>query len=95
MNDPNQGLPPAQAQPVQPQAHPAPAPPAMPLVPPPLLPAVPLVPPVLALGPGHILDGTYPAHTKQYYKATALLDSTERFDRQPGKIRLFLAHVED
>ena len=36
-----------------------------------------------------------PAHMKQYYKATAPLDSMEGFDGQPGKIRLFLAHVED
>ena len=33
--------------------------------------------------------------TKQYYKATSPLDSTEKFDGQPNKIRLFLAHVED
>ena len=89
----------AQVQPVQPQAHPPPLPPAVPLVPPPPLPpAAPLVPPVFTLAPGHndhILNWTNPAQSKQYYKATALLDSTERFDRQPGKICLFLAHVED
>ena len=28
-------------------------------------------------------------------RATAPLDTTELFDRHPGKIRLFLAHVED
>ena len=32
---------------------------------------------------------------KQYYKATSPLDSTEKFDGQPNKIRLFLAHIED
>ena len=51
-----------------------------------------------ALAPGrndHILDWTNPAHTKQYYKATAPLDSTKKFDGQPNKILLFLAHVED
>ena len=87
----NQGQPPAApvqvqpAQPAPPQAQPAP-------------PAAPLVPPVFALTPGcndHILDWTNPAHTKQYYKATSPLDSTEKFDGQPNKIRLFFAHVKD
>ena len=107
MNDPNQGQNQGQppAAPVQaplvlpapPQAQPAPLPPAGPLVPPPLPPAVPLAQP-FALAPGcndHILDWTNPAHTKQYYKATSPLDSTEKFDGQPNKICLFLAHVED
>ena len=69
----------------------------MPLVPPPPPPAVPLAQP-FALAPGrndHILDWSNPAHTKQYYKATLPLDSTEKFDGQPNKIRLFLVHVED
>ena len=91
MNDPNQGqnqgqpqaapmqpppvLPaPPQAQPVQPQ-------PAAPLLPPPPPPAAQAAPP-FTLAPGHndhILDWTNPAHTKQYYKATSPLDSTEKF----------------
>ena len=84
----NQGKPQVQAQPAQPappQAQPAP-------------PAAPPVPPVFTLAPGcneHILDWTNPAHAKQYYKATSPLDSTEKIDGQPNKIRLFLAHVED
>ena len=93
MNDPNQGQnqgpPPAAPQappvlPAPPQAQPAPPPPAVPLVPPPPPPAVPLAQP-FALAPGHndhILDWTNPAHTKQYYKATSPLDSTEKFDGQ-------------
>ena len=99
----NQGQPPAapvQAPlvlPAPPQTQSASPPPAVPLVPPPLPPAVPLVQP-FTLAPGHnhhILDWTNPAHTKQYYKATSPLDSTKKFDGQPNKIRLFLAHVED
>ena len=104
MNDPNQGQnqgqPQAasvQAPPVlPPQAQPAPPQPAAPLLPPPPPPVVLAAP--FALAPGcndHILDWTNPAHTKQYYKAMSPLDSTEKFDRQPNKIRLFLAHVED
>ena len=92
MNDPNQGVPQVQAQPAQPQAHPAPLPPAVPLVPPPPAAAVSLVQP-FTLAPSrndHILDWTSPAHTKQYYKATALLDAMERFDGQPSKIYLSL-----
>ena len=53
MNNPNQGFPLAQAQPAQPaqpQAHPAPLPPAVPLVPLPLPPAAPLVPLPLRYG---------------------------------------------
>ena len=106
MNDPNQGQnqgqrPAApQAQPVlpaPPQAHPVSPQPAVPLVPPPPPPAVLLAQP-FALAPGcnnHILDWTNPAHTKQYYKATSPLDSTKKFDGQPNKICLFVAHVED
>ena len=107
MNDPNpgqnQGQPqaaPVQAPPVlsaPPQAQPAPPQPAAPLLPPPPPPAA-LVAPPFALAPGrndHILDWTNPVHTKQYYKATSPLDSTEKFDGQPNKIHLFLAHVED
>ena len=99
----NQGQPPAApvqvppVPPAPPQAQPAPPPPAVPLVPPPPPPAAPLVQP-FALAPGrndHILDWTNPAHTKQYYKPTSPLDSTEKFDGQPNKICLFLAHVED
>ena len=77
-----------------PQVQPAPPQPVAPLLPPP---PPPVVSP-FALAPGrndHILDWTNPAHTKQYYKATSPLDSTEKFDGQPNKIRLFLAHVED
>ena len=105
MNDPNQGQNQGQPQaapgqaplvlPAPPQAQQAPPQPAAPLLPPP--PAVPVAPP-FALAPGcnnHILDWTNPAQTKQYYKATSPLDSTEKFDGQPNKIRLFLAHVED
>ena len=107
MNDPNQGQNQGQppAAPVQvppvlpgpPQAQPAPLPPTVPLVPPPLPPAVPWAQP-FTLAPDrndHILDWTNLAHTKQYYTATAPLDSTEKFDGQPNKICLFLAHVED
>ena len=107
MNDQNKGqnqgqppVAPVQVPPVQrapPQAQPAPLPPAVPLIPPPLPPAVPLAQP-FTLAPGHndhILDWTNPAHTKQYYKATSLLDSTKKFNGQPNKIHLFLAHVED
>ena len=103
MNDPNQGqnqgqpqAAPVQAPPVlpaPPQVQPAPPQPAAPLLPP----AAPAAPP-FALGPGHndhVLDWTNPAHTKQYYKAMSPLDITEKFDGQPNKIRLFLAHVED
>ena len=107
MNDPNQGqnqgqpqAGPVQAPPVlpaPPQAQPAPPQPAAPLLPPPPPPVAPAAPP-FALAPrrnDQILDWTNPAHTKQYYKATSPLDSTKKFDRQPNKIRLFLAHVED
>ena len=83
--------------PAPPQAQPAPPQPAAPLLPPPPPPVAPAAPP-FALAPGrndHILDWTNPAHTKQYYKATSPLDSTKKFDGQPNKIRLFLAHVED
>ena len=109
MNDPNQGQNQGQPQaaPVQPppvlplpQAPPQaqPAPPALPpvLTPPPP-PAAPVATP-FALAPrrnDHVLDWTNPAHTKQYYKATSPLDTTEKFDGQPNKICLFLAHVED
>ena len=102
MNDLNQGqnqgqpqAAPVQAPPVlpaPPQAQPAPPQPAAPLLPPPPPPVVPAAPP-FALAPGrnnHILDWTNPAHTKQYYKATYPLDSTEKFDGQPNKICLFL-----
>ena len=109
MNDPNQGQNQGQPQaaPVQPppalpgpqappQAQPAPPvlPPVLPLPPPP---AAPVATP-FALAPrrnDHVLDWTNPAHTKQYYKATSPLDATEKFDGQPKKIHLFLAHVED
>ena len=109
MNDPNQGQNQGQPQaaPVQPppvlpgpQAPPQaqPAPPVLPpVLPPPPPPAAPVAIP-FALAPGrndHVLDWTNPAHTKQYYKATSPLDSTEKFDGQANKIRLFLAHVED
>ena len=83
--------------PAPPQAQPVPPQPAVPLVPPTPPPAVLLAQP-FTLAPGcnyHILDWTNPAHTKQYYKATSPLDSTEKFDGQPNKICLFLAHVED
>ena len=109
MNDPNQGQNQGQPQaaPVQPppvlpgpQAPPQaqPAPPVLPpVLPPPPPPASPVAIP-FALAPGrndHVLDWTNPAHTKQYYKATSPLDSTEKFDGQANKIRLFLAHIED
>ena len=107
MNDPNQGqnqgqpqAAPVQAPPVlpaPPQVQPVPPQPAAPLLPPLPPPAAPAAPP-FALAPGrndHMLDWTNPAHTKQYYKATSPLDSTEKFNGQPNKIRLFLAHVED
>ena len=109
MNDPNQGqnqgqpqAAPVQAPPVLPatpqvQGQPTRLQPAAPLLPPPPPPAAHVAPP-FALAPGcndHILDWTNPAHTKQYYKATSPLDSTEKFDGQPDKICLFLAHVED
>ena len=107
MNDPNQGqnqgqpqAAPVQAPPVlpaPPQVQPVPPQPAAPLLPPPPPPAAPAAQP-FALAPGrndHILDWTNPAHMKQYYKATSPLDSTEKFNGQPNKIRLFLAHVED
>ena len=110
MNDPNQGQNQGQPQaapvqpppvlPVPPQAPPQaqPAPPVLPpVLPPPPPPAAPVATP-FALAPGrndHVLDWTNPAHTKQYYKATSPLDSTEKFDGQPNKIRLFLAHVKD
>ena len=111
MNDPNQGqnqgqpqAAPVQAPPVlpappqaPPQVQPAPPQPVPPVLPPPPPLAAPVAPP-FALAPrqnDHVLDWTNPAHTKQYYKATSPLDSTEKFDRQPNKIRLFLAHVED
>ena len=107
MNDPNQGQNQGQPQaapvqqppvlPTPPQVQPAPPQPAAPLLPPPPPPAVQAAPP-FALAPGcndNILDWTNPVHTKQYYKATSPLDSTEKFDGQPNKIRLFLAHVED
>ena len=107
MNDPNQGQnqgqpqpAPVQAPPVipaPPQVQPASPQPAAPLLPPPPPPAAPAAPP-FTLAPGcndHILDWTNLAHTKQYYKATSPLDLTEKFDGQPNKIRLFLAHVED
>ena len=106
MNDPNQGQNQGQPQaapvqpppvlPVPPQAQPAP-PVVPPVLPPPPPPAAPVATP-FALAPGrndHVLDWTNPAHTKQYYKATSPLDATEKFDGQPNKIRLFLAHVED
>ena len=84
--------------PTPPQVQPAPPQPAAPLLPPPPPPpAAPAAPP-FSLAPGrndHILDSTNPAHTKQYYKAMSPLDSTKKFDGQPNKIRLFLAHVED
>ena len=109
MNDPNQGQNQGQPQaapvqapsvlpaPPQVQGQPAPPQPAAPLLPPPPPPAAHMAPP-FALAPGrnnHILDWTNPAHTKQYYKATSPLDSTEKFDGQPNKICLFLADVED
>ena len=107
MNNQNQGQkqgqPPAAlvqvppVQPAPPQAQPALPPPAVPLGPPPPAAAVMLVQP-FALAPGHndhILDWTNPAHTKQYYKATLPLDLTKKFNGQPNKICLFLAHVED
>ena len=107
MNDPNQGQNQGQPQaapvqpppvlPAPPQVQPAPPQPAAPLLPPPPAAVAPAAPP-FALAPGrnnHILDWTNPAHTKQYYKATSPLDSTEKFDGQPNKIRLFLAHVDD
>ena len=101
----NQGQPqasPVQAPPVlpaPPQVQPAPSQPATPLLPPPPPPppVAPVTPP-FALAPrcnDHILDWTNPAHMKQYYKATSPLDSTEKYNGQPNKIRLFLAHVED
>ena len=110
MNDPNQGqnqgqpqAAPVQAPPVlpappqaPPQVQPAPPQPVPPVLPPPPPLAAPVAP-QFALAPGsndHVLDWTNPDHMKQYYKATSPLDSTE-FDRQPNKIRLFLAHVED
>ena len=107
MNDPNQGQNQGQPQaapvqpplvlPAPPQVQPVPPQPAAPLLPPLPPPAAPAAPP-FALAPGrndHILDWTNPAHTKQYYKATSPLDSTEKFDGQPNRIHLFLAHVED
>ena len=110
MNDPNQGQNQGQPQaapvqpppvlPVPPQAPPQaqPVPPVLPpVLPPSPPPAAPVATP-FALAPGrndHVLDWTNPAHTKQYYKATSPLDSTEKFDGQPNKIHLFLAHVED
>ena len=111
MNDPNQGQNQGQAQasPVQappvlpappqapPQVQPVPPQPVPPVLPPPPPLAAPVAPP-FALAPrrnDHVLDWTNPAHTKQYYKATSRLDSTEKFNGQPNKIRLFLAHVED
>ena len=107
MNDPNQGQNQGQPQaapvqqppvlPAPPQVQPAPPQPPAPLLPPPPPPVVQAAPP-FALAPGcndHILDWTNPAHTKQYSKATSPLDSTEKFDGQPNKIRLFLTHVED
>ena len=87
----NQGQHPAapvQAQPAQP------APPQAQRA----LPVAPPVPPVFALAPGlnnHILDWSNPAHMKQYYKATSPLDSTEKFNGQPNKVCLFMAHVEN
>ena len=107
MNDPNQGQNQGQPQaapvpvppvlPAPPQMQPAPPQPVPPVLPPPPPPAAPVASP-FALAPGrndHVLDWTNPAHTKQYYKATSPLDSTEKFDGQANKIRLFLAHVED
>ena len=96
MNDPNQGQNQGQPQaaPVQAPAPPQPAAPLLPPLPPPAAPAA----HPFALAPGcndHVLDWTNPAHTKQYYKATSPLDATEKFDGQPNKIRLFLAHIED
>ena len=83
--------------PAPPQVQPAPPQPMPPVLPPPPPPAAPVAPP-FTLAPGrndHVLDWTNPAHTKQYYKATSPLDSTEKFDGQANKIHLFLAHVED
>ena len=107
MNDPNQGQNQGQPQaapvqhppvlPAPPQVQPAPPEPAAPLLPPSPPPAG-LAAPPFVLAPvrnGHILDWTNPPHTKPYYKATSSLDSTEKFDGQPKKIHLFLAHVED
>ena len=75
MNNPNQGFPLAQAQPAQPaqpQAHPAPLPPAVPLVPLPLPPAVPLVPlplpPAVPLVPLPLRYGLSAHHSsRQHY----------------------------
>ena len=48
--------------------------------------------PAFALSPGRF---TNPAHMKQHYKATEPLDVSESFNAKSGKIRLFLAHIED
>ena len=111
MNNPNHGqnkgqpqAAPVQAPPVlpappqaPPQVQPAPPQPVPPVLPPPPPLSAPVAPP-FALAPrhnDHVLDWTNPAQTKQYYKATSPLDSTEKFNGQSNKIRLFLAHVED
>ena len=79
-----------------PHVQPAPPQPVPPVLPPPP-PLAALVAPPFALAPrrnDHVLDWTNPAHTKQYYKAMSPLDSTKKFEGQPNKIHLFLAHIE-